>query len=601
MKKIYKTCLTLLSCALLAASPLSQMPPMAEVFPAATAAAEDAKITASGGWFETAYAEWDSNAIGSGVTVSYAPVGESEFVPVDAELIRGNRVDIPGLKGNTAYTVRIAGANGIAECNVTTLAYDRTGYAHQNFSDIGGYKDDGTLKPDVDVIYVTNENKDTITYNGKVGLYNIFFSAKPKNVVFRFVGKLDVPAGTVANDGTHNDGSNMLYLQNSSNVTIEGIGPDTDLNEWGIEMKRCTSCEVRNLWLGNYPDDAISMTGNADIHSEHIWVHNNTIEKGYNAYAGGGHVDADKADGDGSTDMKWSEFVTISYNVYNECHKTSLVGGKADQFQDHITYHHNWFNHTESRNPRVRNAHVHSYNNYFLANGEYGICASYNSKIFSDHNYFEQTKSPLYAINMGKDQYSGTIKSFGDVFDNCTPDEGLAYEIVTDRSASPAIPNLIDGGEGYDNFDLDLYAYTPQSPEDARETILALAGRMKADGAPIELPTEPVSETPTEEPTAPSEEPTAPSETPTELPTEEPTAPSEEPTEPVSETPTEEPTALLGDVDADGTIAVSDVILMQRYLLGSAELNDPAQADVCDDGVIDIFDLSMLKRTLLNQ
>ena len=117
---------------------------------------------------------------------------------------------------------------------------------------------------------------------------------------------------------------------------------------------------------------------------------------------------------------------------------------------------------------------------------------------------------------------------------------------------------------------------------------------MKADGAPIELPTEPVSETPTEEPTAPSEEPTAPSETPTELPT-------EEPTEPVSETPTEEPAALLGDVDADGTIAVSDVILMQRYLLGSAELNDPAQADVCDDGVIDIFDLSMLKRTLLNQ
>lgn len=110
----------------------------------------------------------------------------------------------------------------------------------------------------------------------------------------------DVPVGTV-------DGSNMLYLQNSSIVTVEDIGDDTDLIDWGIEMKRCTSCEFRNLHLGNYPDDAIAMTGNADILSEHIWVHNNTIKKGYNQFAGNGHVDADKADGDGSLDMKWTQ------------------------------------------------------------------------------------------------------------------------------------------------------------------------------------------------------------------------------------------------------------------------------------------------------
>ena len=160
-------------------------------------------------------------------------------------------------------------------------------------------------------------------------------------------------------------------------------------------MKRCTSCEVRNLWLGNYPDDGISMTGNVDIRSAHIWVHNNTIEKGYNAFAGGGHVDADKADGDGSVDMKWSEYVTVSFNEFKDCHKTSLVGGRYDQIQDYITYHHNWFNNTHSRNPRARNAHIHSFNNYFSTNSEYGICASYNSKILSESNYFEKTNSPL--------------------------------------------------------------------------------------------------------------------------------------------------------------------------------------------------------------
>ncbi|MBQ4465732.1 MAG: hypothetical protein II916_07195 [Oscillospiraceae bacterium] len=464
------------------------------------------------------------------------------------------------------------------------MAYDRTGYAHDNFSDIGGYMDDGTLKPDVDVIYVTNENKDTITYNGKVGLYNIFFSGKPKNVVFRFVGKLDVPSGTVANDGSHNDGSNMLYLQNSSNVTVEGIGPDTDLIEWGIEMKRCTSCEFRNLWLGKYPDDGIAMTGNADIHTEHIWVHNNTIESGYNAFAGNGHVDADKADGDGSTDMKWSEYVTVSYNVYKNCHKTSLVGGKADQFQDHITYHHNWFDHTESRNPRVRNAHVHSYNNYFLANGEYGICASYNSKIFSENNYFEQTHSPLYAINMGKDQYSGTIKSFGDKFDNCLPDEGLAYRIAESRMESVTVPNLIDGGDGYDNFDQTMYAYTVQTPDEAKATVMAYAGRMKTDTAGLpELPTE----VPTEPTTAPTEAPTTEPDT-TEAPTTE---------------PTDAPASIDGDLNADGSFDLTDVILLQKWLLAvpDTHIANANAADVCKDGQIDIFDLSLLKRSLLNK
>ena len=581
MKKIHKTCLALLACALLAAAPLTQMPPVPELCSAA-ADAGDAAITEYGAWFESAYAEWDTSAIGTDVTVSYAPAGETDFVTADPELIRGNRADLPGLRGNTVYTIRIAGSAGNAECTVTTLAYDRTGYAHQDFSDIGGYKDDGTLKEGVDVIYITNENKDTVTYNGKVGLYNIFFSAKPKNVVFRFIGRLDVPAGTVANDGTHNDGSNMLYLQNSSNVTIEGIGTDADLIEWGIEMKRCTSCEVRNLWLGNYPDDGISMTGNAEIHSEHIWVHNNTIEKGYNAFAGGGHVDADKADGDGSADMKWSEFVTISYNVFRSCHKTSLVGGRYDQFQDHITYHHNWFDHTESRNPRVRNAHVHSYNNYFLANGEYGICASYNSTIFSDHNYYEGTHSPLYAINMGKDQYSGTIKSFGDVFDGCTPDEGLAYRITADRTEAPEIPNLIEGGEAYDNFDLALYDYTPQTPEAARDTVIALAGRMQAlTPAPPAETTEPSTETATEVTTETTESTTE---------TTESTAPSE-PDAPVTY-----------DLNADGSFTVTDVILLQKWLLAvpDAVIAAPEAADAYADGRIDILDLAVLKRALLN-
>ncbi len=524
-------------------------------------------ISTYGGWFESAYAEWDASAIGSNVTVSYAEAGSSDYTLADTELIRGNRVDIPGLKGNAQYTLHIEGSSGSAECNIRTMAYDRTGYAHENYSDIGAYMDDGTLKPDITVIYVTNENKETITYNGKTGLYNIFFSAKPKKVLFRFIGSIDVPAGTVANDGSHNDGSNMLYLQNSSEVTVEGIGPDTNLIDWGIEMKRCTSCEFRNLWLGHYPDDGIAMTGNAEIRTEHIWIHNNTIEKGYNAFAGNEHVDADKADGDGSLDMKWAHHVTVSYNLFLNCHKTSLVGGGIDQEQDYITYHHTWFNNTESRNPRARNAHIHSYNNYFLSNGEYGICASYNSKVFSEANYFEGTNNPLYAINMGKDAYSGTIKSYGDRFVNCDMGGELAYAIVTDRYAQPVIPNLIEGGDGYDQFDTALYDYTTQTPEDAKETVMKYAGRM-----PQNVEQSPAGTTVT-------------------------TTSTESTTTTVTA-----PVAVRGDVNADGVCNLADAVAVQKYLLtADSTLPDWQTGDMDGNGRLNAADLTLLKQELLNK
>ena len=204
------------------------------------APAQNDAITLCGGWFETAYAEWDASKIGSNVKVSYRTSGGS-FTVVDKELIRGNRVDIPGLKGGTAYEVKIEGSAGSAACTVTPMTYDRTGYAHYNYGNgVGAYNNDGTLKSGVTVIYVTNSNKDSISYGGMTGLYEIFNSAKPKNVVFRFIGKLDVPKGAKANDGKQNDGSNMLYLQNAENVTIEGM---SDMN--GFDQL----CKDYSIWV----------------------------------------------------------------------------------------------------------------------------------------------------------------------------------------------------------------------------------------------------------------------------------------------------------------------------------------------------------------
>lgn len=281
---------------------------------------------------------------------------------------------------------------------------------------------------------------------------------------------------------TSNDGSNMLYLQNGNNVTIEGIGYNTHLVRWGFEIKRSSSIEVRNLYFYQYLDDAIGLNGDSSNMTNHIWIHNNSFGAGKNEFAGNGTIDSDKSKGDGTTDMKWSEYVTVSYNYYNGCHKTSLVGGSASHDQDWITYHHNWFDGTSSRNPRARKAHVHIFNNYFCNNSSYGIGASYNSKIFSESNYFESVNLPLDTEAMGSDAYSGTIKSFNDKLVNCTGNS--IYTAVNSRADNAYIPNLVNGGESYDNFDTDLSKiyldrYTPQTPDDAKATILEYAGRMQ--------------------------------------------------------------------------------------------------------------------------
>ncbi len=56
---------------------------------------------------------------------------------------------------------------------------------------------------------------------------------------------------------------------------------------------------------------------------------------------------------------------------------------------------------------------------------------------------------------------------------------------------------------------------------------------------------------------------------------------------------------IMGDVDSDGKFTVADVTLFQRWLMGNdVTLNNYQAADFCEDGVLDIFDLCMMKKEL---
>lgn len=53
-----------------------------------------------------------------------------------------------------------------------------------------------------------------------------------------------------------------------------------------------------------------------------------------------------------------------------------------------------------------------------------------------------------------------------------------------------------------------------------------------------------------------------------------------------------------GDVNADGALSVTDIIMMQKWLLGAGDITDAAAGDMNKDGKLNAFDLAMLKRDL---
>ncbi len=60
-----------------------------------------------------------------------------------------------------------------------------------------------------------------------------------------------------------------------------------------------------------------------------------------------------------------------------------------------------------------------------------------------------------------------------------------------------------------------------------------------------------------------------------------------------------EASTLSGDVNGDGTFSLLDTIMLQKYLLCTGDLTAPQNADLCEDGSIDAFDLAVMKKMLI--
>lgn len=56
---------------------------------------------------------------------------------------------------------------------------------------------------------------------------------------------------------------------------------------------------------------------------------------------------------------------------------------------------------------------------------------------------------------------------------------------------------------------------------------------------------------------------------------------------------------ILGDVNADKKFNISDVVMLQKWLLGAGELTNWKAGDLCEDNIINAFDLCLMKRKLI--
>lgn len=478
------------------------------------------QITEAKGWQESAYLKW---APFEGASSYNVYVDDKK---IDAQLVRQYasyyRADVLGLKEGT-YSVKvvpvnadgaeIAGANTAS--NLVVKSYNREGFAHFKYDGVGAYNNDGTLKAGAKVLYITARSAKTVsttvntgkleTITGLQSIIDAYSKGKDKTpMAFRFIGKIslsDLDHTSSSAEGLQIKGAKM-------NMTFEGVGDDATVYGFGFLLRNATSVEFRNLAIMRCLDDAMSL----DTNNSHVWIHNMDLFYGKKGGA------ADQAKGDGTVDIKAnSQYITVAYNRFWDNGKASMCGMKTESGPNYITYHHNWFDHSDSRMARIRTMSVHMYNNYYLHNDVYGVGATMGSSVFMESNYFDATKRPVMSSKQGTDakgdgtfsgENGGLIKAYGNVFAN-KPDNFSyvpyaenntsfdAYEVSAPSEQVPASVKTLVGGTSYDNFDTNpslMYAYAADKAADVPAIVEGFygAGRLNHGDIDFVIPDETV-------------------------------------------------------------------------------------------------------------
>lgn len=221
-----------------------------------------------------------------------------------------------------------------------------------------------------------------------------------------------------------------------SNTTVEGVS-GARITGCGLDVADAENVIIRNLSFDGWDDDAINVQM-----SRNVWVDHNTFGVGY----------------DGSLDIKrGSDYITVSWNHFQGQNKNALLGhsddnGDQDTGALRVTYHHNWFDGTVQRNPRVRFANpVHVFNNLYTDVSSYGVASTMGAGVLVEGNYFENVDDPFH---LGE------------------ADSGPGSIVARDN-------HFVNSGEGQQGGAVEPipYSYSLENAAGVKETVAAGAGQ----------------------------------------------------------------------------------------------------------------------------
>lgn len=222
----------------------------------------------------------------------------------------------------------------------------------------------------------------------------------------------------------------------ASNKTIVGLGTNARLTGGGLNVSKVSNVIIQNLTITGSGDDNLNVE-----YSTRVFIDHNNLSD-----ANDGNLDIKRA----------SDNITVSWNRFHNQDKNALLGhsddnGSEDNGKLRVTYHHNWFDGVNQRNPRVRFGNpVHVFNNYYSNIGSYGVASTENGGVLVEKNYFENVEDPYhlgeassgpgtlvardnYKVNSGAGQTGGSVKS-------------IPYSYSTDTASN--VKSIVTSGAG---------------------------------------------------------------------------------------------------------------------------------------------------------
>ncbi len=193
-------------------------------------------------------------------------------------------------------------------------------------------------------------------------------------------------SGTFHKDEGRGSGSPWFDIKRTGNISIYGTDGFV-MENVGFFLNEADNIIIRNIYIkmpkADNGADGISMQ-----ESNNVWVDHCTFES----------LNQTKDYEDGSCDITHATYnVTVSWCHFIKTQKSCLVGhsnGASADTKITATFHHNFFDLSSSRHPRVRYGKVHVYNNFFNAVTTYGVGSAYGAMVLVEDNLFDGVRLP---------------------------------------------------------------------------------------------------------------------------------------------------------------------------------------------------------------